>query len=141
MRVMGLDYGSKRIGLAVSDEEGKFAFPAGVIHRSNKQEDLNAILSFVEEKAIKQIVLGLPLHMDGKEGSEAKKVITFSEELRRLTRLPVAVVDERWTSIEAERALETVGGKKKARRKSGEIDASAASIILRSWLDQAVDRK
>ena len=74
MRVMGLDYGSKRIGLAVSDEEGKFAFPAGVIHRSTKQSDLNAILSFVEEKAIEQIVLGLPLHMDGKRDLRLRRV-------------------------------------------------------------------
>lgn len=138
---MGLDYGSRRIGLAVSDEEGKFAFPAGAVHRTNKGNDLKAIASFVKEQAIERIVIGLPLHMSGEKGSEARKVLKFADELRKLTELPVDMIDERWSSIEAKRALEAVGAGKKLRKKTGDLDSAAASIILRSWLDQSENKK
>jgi len=133
---MGIDYGSKRIGLAVSDETGSLAFPAGALARTNRRKDLEALAEFVKDRDVEQIAIGLPLHMSGEMGPEAKAVLAFADELRDLTGLPVDSVDERWTTREAERVRGPERGKKRRRVKSGELDAAAATLILRTWLER-----
>jgi putative Holliday junction resolvase len=136
---LGLDYGTRRIGVAVSDEEGQFAFPAGVIERRSLAEDLAAIRQIAEQRGIRHVVLGLPLHMDGRAGDMAAAVRAFKEQLQAATGLPVELQDERWTSAEAERAIRDAGGRKgrgRRGRAKGDVDAVAASILLRTWLER-----
>ncbi len=130
--VLGLDYGTRRIGLAVSDAGGTFAFPAGAIERRGLEKDLAALADVIQERGVRRIVLGLPLHMDGRAGDMAEAVQTFAGHLERATGLPVELLDERWTTLEAERALRELGG----RRRRGDVDSVAAAILLRTWLER-----
>jgi putative Holliday junction resolvase len=134
--VLGLDYGTRRIGLAVSDPEGRFAFPAGTLQRRGREKDLAALADVIQERGVRRIVLGLPLHMDGRSGEMAEAVRAFAGHLERATGLPVELLDERWTTREAERALRESGG----RRRRGNVDAVAATILLRTWLEQQRSR-
>ncbi len=131
--VLGLDYGTRRIGLAVSDAEGTFAFPAGAIERQGLEKDLAALADVIQERGVRRIVLGLPLHMDGRAGDMAEAVRTFAGHLERATELPVELLDERWTTLQAERALRELG---RRRRRRGDVDAVAATILLRTWLER-----
>jgi putative Holliday junction resolvase len=133
MRVLGLDLGSKRIGLAISDSEGDFAFPAGTLKSAGRKADISAIAELIDEREIGQVVIGLPRHMDGREGPEAAAAKAFAAALQRKTGLDVETLDERWTSVEAERILKEQG--KRSKRVRQEVDAVAASIILRTFLD------
>ena len=130
--VLAVDYGSRRIGLAVSDPDRVFAFPAGYIERRGAEQDLAALRALVEARGIVQIVVGLPIHMHGREGPEAKAARAFAAALEAGTGRKVAMLDERWTSREAERALRATGRRRGDPK--GEIDASAAAILLRTWL-------
>lgn len=148
--VLGIDYGSRRIGLAVSDPERVFAFPAGHLARHGGERDLAALRQLIEEREVVQIVVGLPIHMNGREGPEARAVRAFAEDLRRETGRNVELLDERWTSREAERALRLGGSPRRRgaqrgaaerssstrgrRREPGDVDAAAATLILRTWL-------
>lgn len=139
MRVLGIDYGSERIGLAVSDPAGVLALPAGHLVRTHRAADLAALRDWATGREIDQIVIGLPLHMDGRPGREAEAVLSFAEELRATTSLPIDTIDERWTSQQAERDLRTVQPKRSRRRKrsaKGEVDTAAATLILRTWLER-----
>lgn len=139
MRILGLDLGAKRIGLALSDPAGEYAFPAGALERKAERADLDALDALVREHEVDRIVLGLPIHMDGRQGPEAEAARRFADALAKRTRLPVELIDERWTSIEAERSLaETGRSKRRARRREprGDVDAVAASLILRTWLER-----
>jgi putative Holliday junction resolvase len=136
MRVLGVDMGSKRIGLAISDETGTIAFPAGAIASRGRKKDVEALQQLIEEKQIGSAVLGLPIHMDGRRGPEAEKVLAFAAALAKAAGIPVQTLDERWTSREAERLLQ--GSSKKRRKKerdAGRVDELAASIILRTYLE------
>lgn len=133
MRVLGLDLGSKRIGLAISDSEGEFAFPAGVLKSTGRKADVAAVAELIGEREIGQVVIGLPRHMDGRTGPEADAALAFARALRAKTGLEVETLDERWTSVEAERVLKQQGKRSKKIRQ--EVDAVAASIILRTFLD------
>ena len=132
--VLALDYGSKRIGMAVSDAEAEFAFPAGTLDRKGLKQDLAALSELIEERGVRQVVVGLPIHMDGRKGPEAEAARAFAEAVGRETGLPVDLLDERWTSVEAERALRETKGRK---RKRGDVDAAAASLLLQTWLERA----
>ena len=134
--VLGIDYGSRRIGLAVSDPDRIFAFPAGFLERQGKERDLAALRRLAEEREVVQIVLGLPIHMNGREGPEARVARAFAEDLRRETGRSVDLLDERWTSREAERALR----ESDRRRKRGDVDTAAATLILRTWLEREAHR-
>jgi putative Holliday junction resolvase len=133
MRIMGLDLGSKRIGVAISDAEAEFAFPAGTIASKNRKADLAAVCALVEEREIERIVIGLPRHMDGRYGPEAEAAESFARALEKATGFPVETLDERWTSVEAERSLRAQGHDGRKTRKH--VDEVAASIILRTYLD------
>ena len=134
--VLGIDYGSRRIGLAVSDPERIFAFPAGFLLRQDKERDLASLRRLAEEREVVQIVVGLPIHMNGREGPEARAARAFAEDLRQETGRSVDLLDERWTSREAERALR----ESDRRREPGDVDAAAAALILRTWLARDAHR-
>jgi putative Holliday junction resolvase len=128
--VLGIDYGARRIGLAVSDPDRIFAFPAGFLLRHGKERDLAELRRLADEREIVQIVVGLPIHMNGREGPEASAARAFAEDLRQGTGRSVELLDERWTSREAEQALRDSG----RRYERGDVDAAAATLILRTWL-------
>ena len=133
--ILALDYGSVRIGMAVSDEAGIFAFPAGVLRSQGRERDLAALCEVIAERSIRRIVVGLPVHMDGRRGDTALAAEKFANAIAELTGLPVEMLDERWTTREAERALRDSGQRRKQRRER--VDAAAAALLLRTWLDRA----
>jgi putative Holliday junction resolvase len=133
MRVLGLDLGSKRIGLAISDPDASIAFPAGCLRSTGRKADVAAITALIREREVGCVVIGLPRHMDGRKGPEAVAAEAFASALRESTGLPVETLDERWTSVEADRALRSQGLKSRKRREL--VDSVAASIILRTYLD------
>ncbi|HEB89368.1 MAG TPA: Holliday junction resolvase RuvX [Deltaproteobacteria bacterium] len=142
VRILGVDLGSRRIGLAISDEEGEFAFPAGMIDSRGRKRDIAALRALILEREIGRAVVGLPIHMDGRRGPEAERSIRFAEDLGRAAGIPVETLDERWTSREAERLLEHVPGRRSARRReAGAVDEMAASILLRTYLARRAGKK
>ena len=133
MRVLGLDLGQKRIGIAISDEDASIAFPDGALKCVGPRKDIAAVAALCAERDVGRVVIGLPRHLDGREGPEAEAARAFAEALHRATGLPVETLDERWTTLEAERILHDQGRKKKKQR--AVVDSVAASIILRTYLD------
>lgn len=126
---LGIDYGTKRIGLAWADELG-IAFPLGVIAGVESKDCLEQLGKVVEERGVTEFVIGYPLHMDGKAGLRTEEVDSFAQQLIEEFALPVSKIDERLTSLAAKEALG-----KKANPKDGKIDATAASLILKDFLD------
>ena len=135
MRVLAIDYGERRLGLAVSDEEGAFAFPAGALERRGLRRDLAALRALAEERGVATVVVGLPLHMDGREGPEARAARAFAAAVGEATGLPVETFDERWTTREAERSLQAQGMVgRRGHAKKDVVDEVAATLLLRAWL-------
>ena len=132
-RAMGLDVGERRIGMAIADELGMIASPAGVVLRGD--DDLDRILETARAQGVNLVVIGLPMGLSGREGPQAATVRAFAETLRSAGdgALEIVFWDERLTSSMAERALASQGRKKS--RRSGEIDAMAAAVILQGYLD------
>lgn len=138
MRVLGIDYGERRLGLATSDETGTFAFPAGVIERTKLARDMAALREVIREREIDRIVLGLPLHLSGREGDAAGAAREFAARIERDLDVPVEWIDERFTTVDAERALREQGisGKRGKRKRKQLVDTTAATLLLRAWLDR-----
>ena len=132
MRCLGLDVGNKKIGVALSDPQGILASPLTIINRTEEKIYIEAILSIVDRNQVGQIIVGLPLSMDGSIGSQAEKVRAFVYELSSHTKVPVVFRDERLSTVSAKRLLREVG-----KRKKTEDDAIAAAIILQGYLDEA----
>jgi putative holliday junction resolvase len=132
-RVLGIDHGEARIGLAVSDELGMLAHPLETIHLKNTPDPLARIATICERDRISSIILGLPRNMNGTYGPAAEKIREFAEKLRARTNCEVRLWDERLTSVAAQRSLHEVGRNVKNSREI--IDQVAAQIILQSWLD------
>lgn len=132
MKTLGLDMGSKRIGLAISDVEGTFAFPSGKLERKGRKVDLEAIAALVREREVERIVIGIPLHMSGRPGKGAEAAHAFARDLAEVTGILVETLDERLTTVEAERALNATGRSAKKQREV--VDSVAASIILSTYL-------
>ena len=130
--ILAIDLGSKRIGLAVSDQDARIAFPAGVLERSGTAKDMARLRAIVAEREICEIVVGLPIHMSGRKGPEAQAAGEFARKLTEATGLSVTLQDERWTSREAERALREMGHRRAP--KPGRIDELAATFILSTYL-------
>ncbi len=135
MAVLGIDLGSRRIGLAISDPDGRVALPAGTLESRGRAADLVAIQSIALERGVKRVVVGLPLHMDGRAGPEAEAARAFADALARATGLPVETLDERWTTREAERTLREVGDAGRRKRR-GAADTLAATLLLRTFLER-----
>jgi putative Holliday junction resolvase len=143
--VLALDLGSRRIGIAVSDETDRIALPHGTLARRGLRRDLESVAALIRERRVEEIVVGLPVHMNGSEGSEARDARTFADALAKASGLPVECLDERWSSREAERALRDVsprGGRtrRRAARERGDVDAAAASLILSTYLARRGER-
>lgn len=136
MRVLGIDLGERRIGLAVSDEAGRIAFPAGSLDCKSRRADLAALRALIAERGIARVVVGLPLHMSGRAGPEAEAAKRFAAELAAETGIPVDLLDERWTSIAAERSLAESGRRTTERRGKGVVDEVAATLLLSTYLDR-----
>ncbi len=133
MAVLGVDWGTKRIGLAVSDPACKIALPAGTLVRSDAGRDMAALARLVAERGIEEVVVGLPLHMDGRAGESAQAARRFADDLREATGLPVATLDERLSSVEAKRARDE-DPRRGAPGKRRRFDAAAATLLLRTYL-------
>jgi putative Holliday junction resolvase len=132
-RILGLDVGSKRIGLAVSDPLGITAQGLDTLHRQNKRLDFEHLERVIREYAVAEIVVGLPLRMSGGEGTQAEKMQVFAEEIRRRFQLPVHLWDERLTSAQANRLLRET--EMSIKRRGQVVDRMAAVLILQSWMD------
>jgi putative Holliday junction resolvase len=147
-KILAMDYGRKKIGLALADPEARIAEPYATLERINRNEDMRRLREFARDLHVKQIVVGLPLRLDGTPGEMADEAARFAERMRKQIGLPVELVDERLTSWEAERILEEElgrrithtearDGRRKATRASDgkyTADAVAAMVILREYL-------
>jgi len=132
-RLLGVDSGSVRIGLAITDPERKIAFPLATYERQDRERDAAYFIHLVEEEEVGQVVVGLPIHLSGREGQKAGEARAFGAWLAGVTGRPVVYWDERFTTVEAESALWAAGltnKRRKARR-----DRVAAQIMLQSFLD------
>lgn len=133
MRWMGLDYGDRNIGIAVSDEMGWTAQGVEVIRRKSKKDDLERIRTLIHEYDIKELVVGLPRNMNGSLGPRAGKCQDFARLLQDETGLTVHLWDERLSTVAAERTLLEADMSRKKRK--AVIDKMAAALILQSYLD------
>lgn len=134
MRILGLDYGSRRIGVAISDELGMTAQGVATVARKNRETDLEAIAALVRRYAVEKIVIGYPLRLDGSEGIQCEKINRFARRLEDRFSLPVLLRDETLTTVEAEEILRDRGVRPEKRREV--IDRVAAAIILQGYLDK-----
>ena len=132
-RVLGLDVGSRRIGVAISDLLGITAQGLATIQRRNRRTDLAALDKVIREHSVSEIVVGLPLRMSGAEGIQAEKMQLFAEELRKRFKLPVHLWDERLTSAQANRLLRET--EMSIKRRGEVVDQMAAVLILQSWME------
>lgn len=128
-----MDVGSKRIGLAISDLLGITAQGLDTLHRQNKRTDFAQLERVIREHDVTEIVMGLPLRMNGVEGPQADKMQAFAEEVRRRFKLPVHLWDERLTSAQANRLLRET--EMSIKRRGAVVDQMAAVLILQSWMD------
>jgi putative Holliday junction resolvase len=133
-RILGLDVGARRIGVAVSDPLGITAQGLETLQRRNKRHDYEHLKRVIREYQVKEIVVGLPLRMSGAEGTQSEKMRAFAEELRKKFGLPVHLWDERLTSAEANRFLRETEMSIEKRGKA--VDRMAAVLILQGWMEQ-----
>jgi putative Holliday junction resolvase len=133
-RVLGLDLGDARIGVAISDDGRRLAVPLGTV-RTGAPADVKAIAGLVREHGVTLIVVGHPLLMSGEAGERAHHAERFAEALRGFLEVPVELHDERLSTVEADRSLREAGAGGRDRRRA--VDRSAAAVILQSWLDSA----
>jgi putative Holliday junction resolvase len=132
-RVIGLDLGDARVGVAISDPERRVAVPHGTIRTGQPPGELKAVAALVEELGITAVVVGHPRSMSGASGPRAQQAEAFAEALRAIVGVPVELQDERLSTAEAERSLREAG--MSGRRRRQVVDESAATVILGSWLD------
>jgi putative holliday junction resolvase len=134
-RTIAFDYGERRIGVAVSDPTRTIATPLTTLHRrAGKRPPWPEIAEIVRQQEADEAVIGLPLDLAGEEGAWAAEVRTFGDDLARRTGLPVHWMDERMSSVLAERSIRGMGLKKSDREQKERIDAGAAAVILESFL-------
>jgi putative Holliday junction resolvase len=139
MRALGVDFGEVRIGLALSDETGTLASPLATLRRRRgKRPPLTQIEVAAREHGVRAVVVGLPLDLSGDETPWSGEVRRMAAELGTRLDLPVHLVDERMTSVRAERAIRSIGLPRGKREEKDRVDAAAAAIILQGWLDRRV---
>ncbi|MFH1968802.1 MAG: Holliday junction resolvase RuvX [Verrucomicrobiota bacterium] len=132
-RTLGVDYGERRVGLAISDELGMMALPLDILPVQGPKQVIRDVLRICQEKQVAGIVVGMPLNMDGSRGPAVEAVERFAQELRRQTDKPVEVWDERMSSRQVERML--IDSDVSRSRRKGLVDKLAAQVILQSYLD------
>ena len=138
MRHLAIDYGLRRVGLAICDESEQFVNPLDVLFITSPAEAIEKVRRVIKAEEPDKLVIGLPINMDGTEGDSAKGVRKWSADLLAAEPLPVVFVDERLTSFEAEQMLiaQQRGGRKMTRQdKKKRLDAIAAAVILKGYLD------
>lgn len=132
-RILGLDVGARRIGIAISDPLGITAQGLETLHRKNKKYDFSYLHRIIRDHQVKEIVVGLPLRMSGVEGVQAEKIQLFAEDLRKHFKLPVHLWDERLTSAEANRLLRET--ELSIEKRGQAVDRMAAILILQGWME------
>jgi putative Holliday junction resolvase len=133
MRILGLDIGDKRIGVAISDPEQILATPLATIAREDDKKAIADIVELVDRHGVARIIVGLPYSLDGSIGGQANKVMDFAESLSKRTTASIETWDERLSTVAVERLLRESGSKKAAKR--AKRDAAAAAFILQGYLD------
>ena len=133
MRIIGLDYGSVRVGIAISDPDAVIAQPKGFIEASPRKKCIAEIANLCSEMSVGKIVIGLPKHMNGDEGESALAARALGDEISKAVNIPILFIDERLTTLSANRSL--TESNMKAPRKKEKIDSVAAAIILQNYLD------
>lgn len=128
-RLLALDLGERRIGVAVSDELGMFAHPRAALHITSDSEAVEAIVALVAAESVGEVVVGLPLNLEGQAAAQATRIRPVINALRRRLPVPVLEWDERFSSAQASRQV------KGKRQRTGELDSAAAAIILQSVID------
>jgi putative Holliday junction resolvase len=139
LRILGIDMGERRIGLALSDPLGYTAQGLKTIQINNPDEVCDKLIVVINEKKVEKLVFGLPINMNGSMGPQAKKVQEYASKLKMLTNIPVDFEDERLSSVSAEQVLLLADQSRKKRKKS--IDMLSAVIILQSYLDRKGSKK
>jgi putative Holliday junction resolvase len=136
-RILGIDYGERRFGIALSDPTATIAQPLTTLaRRAGKRAPIQAILDLCGQHDVQAIVVGLPLTLAGSDSDWTREVREFAARLEQRSGLPVTLVDERFTSAAAERAVRGIGLRRQAREQRERVDAGAAALILQSYLDQ-----
>jgi putative Holliday junction resolvase len=138
MRTLAIDLGARRVGLALSDDEGRYATPLDVLSVSSPQQAIDLIIPLIEKEGIQRIVVGLPLNMDDSAGPAAKQAVRWGMDLATKSGKPVIYVDERLSSFQAEQTLidrKRAGEKLTRGRKKQQLDAIAAAAFLQQFLD------
>jgi putative Holliday junction resolvase len=134
VRLLALDVGDVRIGVALSDETGTLASGLVTLKAVGPRRDVQSVASLVREHGAGEVVVGLPLRLDGSLGSQGEKVLAFVERLRRVLRVPVVTRDERLTSVAADERLAEAGVRRRDRK--ARLDQAAAALILQELLDE-----
>lgn len=133
-RILALDRGEVRVGVAISDELGMFAHPRPLLDGRRGKEMFEAVAEIVREEGVTRILVGLPLDPKGHDGPAARRAVRFAQEVADATGVEVELVDERMTTVLAERSLRDAGVSKKDRR--SKVDGAAAAWLLQGWLDR-----
>ena len=137
MRALGVDFGLKRVGLAVSDPTGTVATPLETVQRrAGKRPPITKMAAIGRDLGVEHVVVGLPLDLKGIETDWCREVRRVGEKLAGRLGVDVSFVDERLTSVRAERAVRSVGLPKQKRERKERVDAAAAQLILQAWLDE-----
>lgn len=134
-RIVALDVGSRRIGVAACDPYGIVVRAVGVVNAQPQAQALAKIQQIVHDEEAQLVVVGLPLTLRGEEGPQAQRVLAFAAELEKLLKVPLTFVDERYTSVEAERIIKEHGTKRQKRRRES-VDEVAATLILEDFLQE-----
>lgn len=133
MRALGLDIGSARVGVAISDPTGCVASPIAVLDARELERDMRALINLAEDYEVENLVVGLPLTLGGEEGPQAADIRDTAERFATALGVPVEYYDERHSSTEAKRSMRAAGMSEKEQR--GSLDKVAAAIVLQGWLD------
>ncbi|HEX4960005.1 MAG TPA: Holliday junction resolvase RuvX [Thermoanaerobaculia bacterium] len=136
MRTLGIDFGEKRIGLAISDPAGRVAVPLTTLERRNDRSAVRQIAEIARREGVERLVLGEPVGLDGERGEAAERTERFGQKLASFTGLPVARIDEALTTVEAAERLRQAGID--PRRQPERLDALAAQILLQDALDRGI---
>lgn len=133
MRIMGLDIGDKRIGVALSDPGEILASPFTIIERSDEEQNIAALIDIIRRYEVGKVIVGLPRSMDGTTGHQATKVEAFIEQVRGHTQVPIEFRDERLSTVSARRLVQSTGRKAKGKPR---YDAAAAAVVLQAYLEE-----
>jgi putative holliday junction resolvase len=135
VRLLGLDIGERRVGVALSDPDGRVATPLTVLDARKLASDLSPLARLASDYDAEALVVGLPLSLDGSEGPQAAEVRAIAERIGAALDLPLTFFDERLTSVQASRSMAEAGADSRARR--GSVDMVAAALLLQAYLDAA----